>query len=118
MSEQMIKVKASHQIVHDGQVLLPGTVVSVPKSLADEWRRANAIEEPDKDEKLTELKPVLADVTQLSPQDAKIAADKKRLEDAKQALKDDEDEDDGLKGAPPRQQSGSTPPSGSPQQRK
>jgi hypothetical protein len=101
MSEQMVKVKASHQIVHDGQVLLPGTVVSVPVSLADEWRKAGAIEEPGKDEQVTVLKPVLGEPVVLSPLQVKLAADKKRLDDAAKQVKEDEQDDDdgdGLKG--------------------
>ena len=82
MSEQLLKVKATHQIVHDGQVLAPGTIFSAPESLVNELKKSSAVDvvEDNEGKPVVELKPVLAvSATPMTPQEAKIAADKKRL---------------------------------------
>ena len=90
MSENLVKVKAKHQIVHDGQTLKAGTFFNAPESLVTELTKADAIElvsDNPEGKPVVELSPVLAAPTiPLSPQDAKLAADQKRLADAHATL--------------------------------
>ena len=53
-----IKVKAKHQIVHDGQTLTPGTIFLASKELVDELLKSDAVElvDGDQDKDPVELK--------------------------------------------------------------
>jgi hypothetical protein len=86
-NESLVKVRARHQIQHDGQVLMPGTLFNAPESLIIELQNSGAIDlvEDTGTQTVVTLTPVLAQTPSTSPQDLKAAADAKRIADMQAA---------------------------------